>query len=82
MGREMQDSGMTPEVFGLDACEHRRRRRFGLGNKLTAKHPGFEGAAESLLERLAGSADILSPIGISAAASFKLISVHLRRAPG
>lgn len=81
MRKERQDSGMTPKVFGLDDCTH-GRWRFGVGDKLTAKHPGFEGAAESLLEGLASTADILSPTGTFAAAAFELTSVHLRKTPG
>lgn len=56
--KERQDSGMTPKVFGLDDCTL-GRWRFRVGDKLTAKHPGFKGAAESLLEGLASTADIL-----------------------
>lgn len=82
MGRERQDSGMISKDFDLDDCEHGRRSRFGMEYKFAAKDPGFEGAAESLLVGLAGSADIPSPTGSFAAAAFKLISVHLRRAPG
>lgn len=62
--------------------EHERQRRFGIGDKLTGKQPGFERVAESRLEGLVGSADILSPIDTFAAAAFKLTSVHLRRASG
>lgn len=72
MGRERQDSGVASKIFGLDDHEHERQRGFGIGDKLTiAKHPGFEGVAESMLEGLVGSADILSPIGTFATAAFK-----------
>lgn len=72
MGRERQDSGVASKIFGLDDREHERQRGFGIGDKLTiAKHPGFEGVAESMLEGLVGSADILSPIGTFATAAFK-----------
>ena len=67
-------------MFGLDDCEHERQRRFGIGDKLTGKHPGFERVAESRLEGLVGSAGILSPTDTFVAAAFKLTSVHLRRA--
>ena len=73
---------MFSKEFDVDGCEHGRRSRFGMEDKLTAKHPGFEGAAESLLEGLAGSSYILYPTGLFAAAAIKLTSVHLRRAPG
>lgn len=82
MGRERQDSGMISKDFDLDDCRHGRWSRCSMEDKFTAKHPGFEGAEESLLPGLAGSADILSPRGSFAAAAFKLTSVHLRRAPG
>lgn len=82
MGRERQDSGMTLKDFYLDNCKHRRQSRFGMEDKFTAKHSGFEGAAESLLEGLVGSADILSSTGSFAAAASILTLVHLRRAPG
>lgn len=73
---------MIFEVFGLDVCEYRRRRRFGLGNKFIVKYFGFEGVVESLLERLAGSVDILFFIGIFVVVVFKLILVYLRRVFG
>lgn len=63
---------MTPKIFVLDDCEH-GRQIFGRGDQLTAKNPGFEGAAESLLVGLVVIADILSHAGTFAAAALDLI---------
>lgn len=81
MGTKRQDSGMISNDFDLDDCRHRRWGRFSVEDKFTAKHPGYEGAAECLLVGLVDSVDILSPTVSFAAAAFKLTSVHLRRAP-